>query len=145
MEGIEHMNSISIQDRYDEVSKISGLSEDIIRRVYKATRTSMINSLKRGERATLPGICTITPEIRNRIDYGAESMTSYIKLKANVSSALDNELSRSETFLDIKKKDERLSNEEAGMQRLNIIDSKDYNIYSPHTDGIRTRQIAALL
>ena len=64
------MTGMNIQDRYDDIASKSGLSEEIVRRVLKASRESLAFSLKKGERATLPGICTFTPEIKNSINIG---------------------------------------------------------------------------
>ena len=50
---------MTITDRYSDVAKRTGLSEDIIREVYRATKESLIDSLNRGESATLPGICIL--------------------------------------------------------------------------------------
>lgn len=134
---------ISVQERYDDISKISGLSEDIIRRVLKASRESLAKSLTKGDSATLPGICTITPEVKNRINIGGQSMTSYIKLKAKASNAMESELAKVKEF--VKQDDlERQQNEEKEMLgRLNIVDSSDIKAYK--TNAVRTTQISALL
>lgn len=84
------MKGMTTQERYDDICKISGLSEDIVRRVLSAERESICNSLKRGERATLIGRVTIRPEIRDKIEIGC-TLRQYIKLKAEVSSAMASE------------------------------------------------------
>jgi hypothetical protein len=138
------MSEMSLQERYDEVSSISGLSEDIIRRVYKATKESMAQSLKRGERATLPGICTITPEIKSKINYKEGVVSNYIKLKAKPSTAMESELDRLNNF-DIADNKEKEQAEEEGLKKLNYMtpELKTYSYRS--SDGIRTKQISALL
>lgn len=138
------MTGMNIQERYDDISKISGLSEEIIRRVFKATRQSLAKSLKQGERATLPGICTLTPELKNRIDIGGESMTTYIKLKASASSAMETELGKISNF-DITSEDDRISSEEKGLQRLRLTEDYEIARYQPNKSQIRTTQINALL
>lgn len=142
------MSAMSLQERYDEVSMLSGLSEEVIRRVYKATRQSLAMSLKRGELATLPGICSITPEIRNRIDIGGESMTSYIKLKAKPSTALDSEIAKLDNFESEEEQKELQKKQEENLSRLNIIDKENTSFPAykqPNPENIRTRQITALL
>ncbi|MBO5388684.1 MAG: hypothetical protein J6A59_11190 [Lachnospiraceae bacterium] len=57
------MEGMTTQERYNDICKICGLSEDIVRRVLNAERQSVANSLKRGERATLVGRVTIRPEL----------------------------------------------------------------------------------
>lgn len=138
------MTGMSIQDRYNDIVKISGLSEEIVRRVFKATRQSMVKSFKQGERATLPGIVTITPELRNRINEGGTSMTSYIKLKASASPALDTELEKVGGFTLPESEEDRLKREQIGLERLNII-SPDNTRYNPNSNGVLTKQINALL
>lgn len=138
------MTGMNIQERYDDISKISGLSEEIIRRVFKATRQSLAKSLKQGERATLPGICTLTPELKNRIDIGGESMTTYIKLKASASSAMETELGKVSNF-DATSEDDKVSSEENGLQRLRLTEKYEIPRYQPNRSQIRTTQINALL
>lgn len=128
------MTGMTMQERYDEVSSISGLSEDIIRRVYKATRQSVVNSLKRGQRATIPGICTLTPEIRHKIAPGGKESIGFIKTKAKTSSALEAELSKIQKFED----DTETSIGDEGMKRLNLVNAELNN-------RIITNQISALL
>lgn len=142
------MTGMSIQERYDDIANMSGLSEEIIRRVFKATRQSMVKSLKKGERATIPGICTFTPELKDKINYKADSekdvLTKYIKIKASASPALGTELEKLGDF-DNRKEDERLAKEELGMSRLNFITNESLPRYNPNSDGIITNQISALL
>lgn len=142
------MTGMSIQDRYDDISAISGLSEDIIRRVYKATRQSVVKSLKNGERATIPGICTFTPELKDKINYKTQDegsvLTKYIKVKANASPALDTELEKVNKFNNADDESERLRQEEAGMSRLNLI-NHELPRYNPNSNGVLTTQISALL
>lgn len=142
------MTGIGIQERYDDISNISGLSEDIIRRVLKASRQSLVKSLKNGERATLPGICTITPELKSKIDYNKHTIVNYIKLKAKASPALDTELEKSDKFSSDEKTDEALIKEEEGLSRLNFINgsaSFESTRYNPNSNGVITKQISALL
>lgn len=138
------MVGMNIQERYDDISAISGLSEDIIRRVFKATRESMAKSLKKGERATLPGICTIVPDLRQRLDIGGENVVSYIKLKASSSSALETELQKLNSFEneeDVQKKEDI---EQERLTKLNFSAEKIPRYYSSDI-GIRTTQISGLL
>lgn len=85
------MNGLTTHDRIEEISKLSGLSEDIIRRVFDAERTSIINSLRRGERATLIGRCVVRPELRTRIEVGG-NVRKFIKLHASVAPSMESAL-----------------------------------------------------
>jgi nucleoid DNA-binding protein len=142
------MAGMSIQERYDDIAAISGLSEEIIRRVYKATRQSVVKSLKKGERATIPGICTFTPELKDKINYKTQDegnvLTKYIKVKASASPALDTELEKVNNFINAEDEEERLKREEIGMSRLNLI-NHELPRYNPNSDGVLTTQISALL
>jgi len=135
------MKGVSIQERYDDICELSGLSEEIVRRVFKATRESLVKSLLHGERATLPGIVTLTPEIRNRINYGGTSLIPYIKIKASASTALETEIAKQQGFSDANSDEKRIAQEQAGMQLLNFVNQDDDNKES----GVITHQINALL
>lgn len=127
---------MNIQDRYNEISKISGLSEDVIRSVLKACRQSLAKSLKHGDRATLPGICTMLPEIKNKVEIGGTTVTSYIKIKVKPSNAMASELEK------ISKFEKNISDEDNDSTlKLNFVDSSS----SDDESGIRIKQINALL
>lgn len=123
------MAEMSMQERYDDIRNISGLSEDVIRRVLKATKQSCAKSLRTGHRATIPGICTITPEQRSRITIGCKTQ-NYIKLKVKPSSALESELDGLTEF-----ESDSIEEETSGIELLNIRGNSE----------IRTKQISALL
>lgn len=142
-------SSMSLQDRYDEVSRISGLSEDVIRRVYKATGESLARSLKKGEMATLPGICTITPEVKNRIciDETGSNLVSYIKLKAKASTALESKLAKLKEF-DKQSESSTETSENEALDQLHIMNRENMSFSSfrrGSSDGVVTNQISALL
>lgn len=139
------MVGMNIQERYEDIARISGLSEEIVRRVFKAARQSLATSLKQGERATLPGICTLTPELKNRIELGGESMTTYIKLKASASSAMETELGKIDSFSSESDRASKIESEEQGLKRLHLTDNYELPSYRPNKDQIRTTQINALL
>ena len=130
------MADMNIQDRYNEISEISGLSEEVIRRVLKACRQSLAKSLKRGDRATLPGICTMLPEIKNKVEIGGTTVTSYIKIKVKPSNAMASELEK------ISKFEKNISDEDNDSTlKLKFVDSSSSDAES----GIRIKQINALL
>lgn len=111
------MDGMTTQQRYDEICKLSGMSEAIVRRVLNAEKQSIINSLKRGERSTLIGRCVIRPEIKNKIKTGGE-LTNYIKLSIEVASSLKSNLDGMEEF----EKSECITEQHSGI-RLNQIPS----------------------
>lgn len=85
------MNGMTTGDRYKDISERSGLSEDIVRRVLSAETESILESLKKGERATLIGRCTLRPDIRSKIEVGGKRV-KYIRARATPSSIIQNEL-----------------------------------------------------
>ena len=91
------MNGMTTQERYNDICRISGMSEDIVRRVLNAEKQSIINSLKRGERATLIGRCVIRPELSSKIAIGG-GLARYVKLSANVASSLTDEFKSLDSF-----------------------------------------------
>ena len=133
------MKGVSIQERYDDICEISGLSEEIVRRVFKATRESLVKSILQGERATLPGIVTLTPEIRNKIGAGGTNLIPYIKIKASASTALETEVAKQQGFSNPAEKS--LAQEQAGMQLLNFVNNQTED----SEPGVLTHQIGALL
>ena len=152
------MTGMNIQERYDDIAKISGLSEDIIRRVYKATRQSLAQSLKKGERATLPGICTFTPEISSRINRAKSNeeyitkedrayISKFIRIKAGVSSALETELEKLANFESEEDLQAKEAKELQGLQRLRVEKTNaDFQSFRQQSiNGVRTNQISALL
>lgn len=134
------MNGMNTQERYEDISKISGLSEDIIRRVFNASKKSIAKSLKKGERATLPGLFTVRPEIRTKLNIGGTSVSQYIKLKASVSETISTELEKLSNFEGDSIEE---SNDEA-LKKLRIINTEHY-VNESTPAGIRTSQISALL
>lgn len=133
------MADMNIQARYNEICALSGLSEDVVRRVLKASRQSLAQSLKRGERATLPGICTMIPEIKNRLAVGGTSMTSYIKVKAKASNALASELDKANNMQNSDTEEDN-----NGIGKLNFVGTEN-GIEVPRPSSIRTTQISSLL
>lgn len=81
------MVGMTTQERYDDICRISGMSEDIVRRVLNAEKKSIESSLARGERATLIGRCVIKPYIATRIAIGG-TLETYIKMSAEPSATL---------------------------------------------------------
>ena len=82
---------MTVQERLDEISKLSGVSVDIIRRVMNAERESCLKSLKHGERATLIGRCTMVPNIKGRLGAGL-GVSNYISVKVEVAKSIESEL-----------------------------------------------------
>lgn len=124
------MRAMNIQDRYNEIAELSGVSEQVVRGVLKAAQQSLSKSLRQGKNATLPGVCTIYPEVRSKIDPGGKSSTQYIKLKAKASSALETEFNNIQSF---EKEEEQ--------QDIREILRFGYS----NKDEVRTNQITALL
>ena len=129
---------MNAQERYDDISAISGFSEAIVRGVLKASRQSLVKSAERGETATLPGICTIEPEIKHKMTIGGEVRT-FTKLKAKASSALETELLKITEFKKDNAEDENIND------KLNLVSPEIPSYNRQKVEKVRTRQISALL
>ena len=101
------MRGMTTQERYSDISKKSGMSVEVVRRVLLAERESIIESLKRGERATIIGRCTLVPEIKSQIVVGG-TLKNYIKVSAGTASSLESELKELTEFedTDIREEDD---------------------------------------
>lgn len=93
------MRGMNTQERYDDICKITGLSEDIVRRVLSAQKESLLESLKRGEKASIVGVCTIKPEINSKIAIGG-SLDKYVSLRISVSNSLEAQMNKLEKFVE---------------------------------------------
>ena len=85
---------MTISQRIEDIVKRSGLSEHIVRSVLRAERDSIVDSLKRGERATMVGRCTLIPNMVGtpiNID-GNIIMRKNLKAYAKPVQSLSNEL-----------------------------------------------------
>lgn len=91
------MNGMTVQQRLDDICKRQGMSEEIVRRVLQAEKASVLDSLKKGEKATLIGRCVIRPELRSKVDVGGD-VRDYIKTSASVAYTLQNELQNCSEF-----------------------------------------------
>lgn len=109
-------SGMTVQERINDISARSGLSEHIVRRVIQAETESCVESLKRGERATLIGRCTIKPELRSKIVVGG-TMENYIKIITSASKSLEDELKDLKGFVAPKAEDTSIPN---GIRMLQI-------------------------
>lgn len=121
---------MDMQERYNDIAKKTGLSENIIRSVFKATRDSVIESLKHGERATIPGICNFTPDLRVGYDFGGDKKY-FVKAKIKVSSTFEKELKESSII------DQDIKNGKTSVEDLTYV--------SDGSGIIRATQINSLL
>ena len=116
------MNGMTVQERLNDICRISGLSEDIVRRVLDAEKKSIVDSLKKGERANLIGRCVIRPEMRKKVSTGG-FIESYIKVSSSIAPSL-----------------------EASLREVDHFESpNDTKDEDKLPDGIMTTQISALI
>lgn len=57
------MKEMTTQERYNDICRRSGLSEQIVRSVIKAETESAVESIKKGYSITFPGRCVAYPSI----------------------------------------------------------------------------------
>lgn len=91
------MIGMTTQERINDICQISGLSEEIVRRVMDAERKSVAKSLRKGERANLIGRAVIRPEIKRKLLIGGE-FKSYIKLSITPAASLESMLDDLQAF-----------------------------------------------
>jgi len=101
---------MTVNERLEDISRISGFSVEIIRKIQQAELESILNSLKKGERATLIGRCTIEPCIRSKIQPGG-GIVDYIKAKASVSHVISDALGELTGFETSDSESSKLSNQ----------------------------------
>lgn len=135
------MSEMSIQQRYDDISERSGLSEDIIRRVLIAAKQSIAESLRNGDRATLPMICTYIPEKRTKLGQDGVGVETYMKIKTKISSAIETEVGSETKFNGTYTEAEA----DKLYAELNYIEPPSKRRYEERDKRIRTTQISGLL
>lgn len=70
---------MTVTERIEDISAKSGMSTEVVRRVLSASRDSLISTLKKGEKSTLPGIATYS--IKNKSDGVSVGVRSKVSLK----------------------------------------------------------------
>lgn len=101
------MAKMTLQHRYEDIARRCGLSENVVKRVLSAQADSVIDSLKEGESATVPLLCTLKPQMRKGM-FVNEGMTerNYIKIKATPLDSLRNRMEQVEKYSDTEDEDE---------------------------------------
>lgn len=91
---------MTLNERYRDVSERTGLSEEIIRRVLSGFADSGKDSLRHGEAVTVPGLSTLTPELREKtvIENGVMLTRQYIKVKIKPTHSLATEMDMCDRF-----------------------------------------------
>ena len=89
---------MTVSGRLQDIEQRTGLSENIIRRVLKAETESVIDSLKRGERATLIGRCTFVPTKKDLLEVGG-TVTSCIRVSVKPSPKIEDVMKKTKDFI----------------------------------------------
>ena len=79
---------MNITDRYEDIAKRSGFSEDVVKRILKAMVQSLASSLQKGESATLPGICRLTPNVKYKPDLTTLEYENILRIKETALESL---------------------------------------------------------
>ena len=101
-----------VRQRYADISKRCGLSEDIVKRVLKAETEYTIEELKHGEQVILAGRCIMKPELVSRSSFKADEglvINKGIKVKIKPTTSLESKLSMCSEF---EEEDSDISEEE---------------------------------
>lgn len=112
---------MNITERYSDIAKRAGFSEDVIKRVLKATAQSLASSLQQGESATLPGICRLVPNIKYKPDLTTMEYENVLRIKASALDSLTNSVAEKFKFEDSD--DNPMENMDV-TERLNFIHSQ---------------------
>lgn len=88
---------MTVKDRIADIQKRTGLSEDIIRRVIEGEIESIVDSLRHGDRATLIGRVTITPELRSKLNIGG-NFEDKVRLVIKPAGSLESRLADLDGF-----------------------------------------------
>lgn len=99
------MRGMSIQERYEDISRRSGVPENTVKRVLVAERESVVESLKKGEKAILAGRCIIDPRIKQKLGLNGNINTS-IYVKITPSATLSKELQKYPDFIESDESDD---------------------------------------
>lgn len=91
---------MNITDRYEDIAKKSGFSEDVVKRVLKASAQSLAESLKKGESATLPGVCRLSTNIKYKPDLMTMEFENVLKLRAVALESLVKQVADGFEFVD---------------------------------------------
>lgn len=92
------IRNMTVNERLEDISKRSGFSVETVRCILEAERDSTIDSLKRGERATLIGRCTMVPSLGAKMDASCGSMKTCISVNVQPVGALRDALSKCSSF-----------------------------------------------
>ena len=90
---------MTVEERLQDISRRTGLSERVVRSVLKAETDSVIDSLKRGETATLVGRCHFKPTRKTMLKVGGK-LGYCIRVSTKASTKLENTLKEMENFVE---------------------------------------------
>lgn len=91
------MVGMSVQERISDIAKRANVSPEMVRCVLNAETDSIVESLERGERATLVGRVTMRPELRSKLVTGGVVRKS-IKVNLMLASQIEERLAEAEGF-----------------------------------------------
>lgn len=89
---------MKLGDRYKDIADRKGISEETVREVINGLHDSIVDSLIRGEVATIPRICNITPNIS--VDIATGECVNYIDTRIKVASSLKKELKQYTEYIE---------------------------------------------
>lgn len=94
------MREMTTHERYADIAKKSGFSEEVVRQVLKAETESAVESLKKGYTVTFPGRCVAYPSIHSNtvIRNGKLMDVDYVKIKIKPTKSLESKFTNMEEF-----------------------------------------------
>ena len=90
---------MTVEERLQDICNRTGLSERVVRSVLKAETDSVIDSLKKGETATLIGRCHFKPTRKTILKVGGK-LGHCIRVSTKASTKLENTLKEMDDFVE---------------------------------------------
>lgn len=132
------MVDMNISERYKDIAKISGTSEEIVRAVLRACQQTAIKSLQGGNEVTIPGLVTFTPAIKAGIDIQKQDVLRYVGIRAKASQSLTSLINDPDRNKYVSEGESIVDDLENNLTYMSEADMKAVD------SGIRLRQINSL-
>lgn len=91
---------MTAEERYNDIAEKCGQSVDIVRAVLRAVQKSAIESIRKGQRVTLPGVVKFNVRETSRLGIGGGVRKMFV-LKAEPSASISKAVNEEEYKYDI--------------------------------------------
>lgn len=108
---------MTVNERIEYIINKTGLSENIIRAVFKAEEESIVESLMHGETATLIGRCTLVPRERVQVKQDG-SIGKCIKVSAKVAPKIESLMMKTDGFVEREDEDTEVDSSQVLLSQI---------------------------